>query len=177
MVYFRWGYRYPCFLRLLKSMFSNTNHHCKRFLDEFGDMECYDMIIVYQTKSGETKQIEPKYEYHDVKQLHPTVICGMPDGEYRVEDAFHESGKPYFITVTNGSFDDEEMAIAGAYVCWCRQSNNPTGHTTLHLGGDDDNSYYHEGLCRELYHCHNVVDRVDFNLDSQTVHLNTSMCC
>lgn len=175
--YFRWGYRYPEFLRVLKDLFHETYVHSKSCLDEFGDMEWYDLIVVKQTKNGETTQIKPKYEYHDVEQKYPIVICGIPDGEYRVEGAFDEAGSPYFITVTKGSFDDKEMAIAGAYMWWCTQSNSPTGHTTLHVGCDDDYSYYHEGLCGELYHCHNNVEGVEFNLDTQTVCLETSMCC
>ena len=177
MRYFRWGYRYPEFLRLLKGMFQHNNIHCKDFLDEFGDMDGYDLLVVYKTKNNKTEAIKPIYEYHDLKQMHPTVICGLPDGKYSVQGAFDEEGNPFFITVEKGSFDDEEMAIAGAYACWCAQSSFPTGHTTLHLSSEDDHSYYHEGLCGEIYHCHNVVDRVEFDLDSRSVSLKTSMCC
>lgn len=174
MVYFRWGYRYPCFLKILKDLFQHNSMHCKIFLDEFGDM--HDVINVFGTQNGISKKLELKLEYHDVKQMFPKVMCGLPDGQYRVEGAFHEDGKPYFITVENGGFDDKDMAIAGAYMWWCTQSNNPTGHTTLHLGCGDDYSYYHEGLCGELYHCHNVVDRVEFDLDKKSVTLETIMC-
>jgi len=171
MVYFRWNYRYPTFLNVLKDLFHETSVHCKACLDEFDE----ELIRVKQTIGGHTTQIKPKYEYDNVKQKYPIVICGLPDGKYCVEGAFDEAGSPYFITVTNGGYDDKEMTIAGAYMWWCTQSSNPTGHTTLHLGGDDDYSYYHEGLCGELYHCHNVVEGVEFNLDTRTVCLKTNM--
>ena len=172
--YFRWGYRYPEFLRVLKDLFLANPQHTKT-LESWRVKDPYCGGFVFQLKNGETTEIKPKFEYHGAKQYYPVIICGLPDGKYRVEGAFDEAGSPYFITVTNGGYNDEEMTIAGAYMWWCVQSSNPTGHTTLHLGDEDYDSYYHEGLCRELYHCHNAVEKVHFNLDTRTVCLKTNM--
>jgi len=155
-------------------MFENNSVHSKFMLEEFGDCEWFDLMHVFQIQHGKTTQIKPEYTYED--ENHPIVICKIPDGDYCVEGAFYENGKPCVIKVRNSSFDSKEMAMAGAYLCWCKQSNNPTGHTTLHLDTDEDNSYYHEGLCGELYHCHNCASRIGFNLDKKTVALETAMC-
>ena len=101
------------------------------------------------------------------------MICDIEDGKYRVERAYDEDGNPYFVSVKHGSFDDREMAMAGAYMWWCVQSQHPTGHTTLYLDIDEDNYRYHEGHCGELYHVHDSVKEVHFDLDKKTVTLQT----
>lgn len=169
MVYYRWGYRYPCFLRSLKNLFMSLQNRHKEWYREFGDMGNFRVIV-------NSKKIEPKYVWKNNQEKYPTIICGIPDGEYLVENAAHENGKAYYITVTEGAFEDKDITMAGAYVCWCVQSNNPTGHTTVHLDTEEDYSRYHEGLCGELYHCHNLVDKVEFNLEKKTVCLETSAC-
>lgn len=173
MVYFRWAYRYPKFLRILKTCFTNTSHS-KFWVDEFGSCDWFELLRVRKTESGETKQVKVDFNYEETTD-YPTVICGIPDAEYRVENAYDEAGKPYYVSVKKGSFNDREMAIAGAYMWWCTQSNNPTGYTTLHLDCEEDHSHYHKGLCGEIYHVHNTVTDMHFDIEKKTVELTTCL--
>ncbi len=131
------------------------------------------MIKVYKIEKGKSQKVKVKYqpvEYHPCTE----VISNIPDGEYQVENAYYEDGNPYYFTLNNGKFSDRDLAIAGAYMWWCVQSINPTGYRTIHLDADDDFSY-HEGVCGELYHVHDTVEEVYFNIDAKTVSLKTCM--
>ena len=174
MVFYRWGYRYPNFLRNLKSDFCAVTSHCKFYFDEFNMCEWWDLLSVQRTEKGKTETIKVEFNW-DESTDYPIVICGIPDGNYRVENAYNEDGKPFHVSVKNGSFNDREMAIAGAYMWWCVQSSNPTGHTTVHLDVEEDHSRYYEGLCGELYHGHNTVTDMNFDIEKKSVSLRTCL--
>tara|TARA_B100000963_G_C22614955_1_gene666829 strand:- start:1441 stop:1950 length:510 start_codon:yes stop_codon:yes gene_type:complete len=163
--YYGWGIRYPSFLKILKSIFLNTI--------EYG-IPGTNMIQVYKIEKGKIKIVKAKYEPARYEPC-TEVVSDIPDGEYQVEYAYYENGDPFYFTVNNGKFSDRDLAIAGAYMWWCVQSNNPTGYRTIHLDLDDDDFSYHEGEGGELYHVHDTVEEVYFNLDAKTVSLKTCM--
>ncbi len=138
---------------------------------EFGTHTC---IEVYETRSGKIKKICVKIE-DEYYNSFSKVVCNLPDGEYEVENAYYEDGSPYFISLKNGRFNSKDMAIAGAYMWWCTQSRNPTGMRTIHLDVCEDHFNYFEGMCGELYHVHDRVKKVNFNIDKKTVSIETHM--
>ena len=162
--YYGWGIRYPTFLKVLKSMFINSI--------ELGKPRC---IEVFKTCNGKIEHVHVKHEHCNKSEPYSIVVCNLPDGEYQVENAYYENSTPYFITLENGRFNNGDMAIAGAYMWWCTQSNNPTGMRTIHLGVFEDNFAYFEGMCGELYHVHDTVKQVNFNIDKKTVSIETHM--
>lgn len=141
---------------------------------------------VSKTQTGKTEKINLKYKYKseypaeydenfDYEQNRfPTMICGLPDGDYMVEKAFHADGKPYFVTVINGNYDDKQMAIAGAHMWWCVESQNPTGDREFNNYTRYSEWYdFHFGPCDELYTVHDNVTTAEFNLDTKVVTLKT----
>lgn len=133
-----------------------------------------NMIKVFKIEKCKSQMVKVKYEPVEYEPC-TEVISNIPDGKYQVENAYFENGNPYYFTLINGKFSDRDLAIAGAYMWWCVQSNNPTGVRTIHLDGCDDNFYYHEGVGGELYHVHDTVEEVHFNIDAKTVSLKTCM--
>ena len=171
--------RYPKFLQILTSDFLIYSRRPKHLYIELGYR--YLHINVSKTKNGETEQLKPTVEYPEGEEIYPIFHCGLPDGAYRVLDAFDKEGNSYFLNVVNGSYNSKEMALAGAYASWCRQSKNPTGETTMMENYDHETgSYksqwvykYHYGGKGECYDMHNYVRRSEFNVDKKTVLVTT----
>jgi len=159
--YYTWGIRYPRFLKILKSMFLDNI--------DFGQPE---YIQVFKTQKGKTERLETTHLSTFVEG-YTKVSCDLPDGAYQVENAYNEDGNPFFITLKDGSFIDRDVAVAGAYMWWCKQSNNPTGLRTIHLNCFENTYCYHEGMCGELYHVHDAVGVIEFDIDKKKVSLKT----
>ena len=71
--YYRWGYRYPCFLAACKEYFMGLRHRHKEWYREFGDMDPFTVIV-------NDKKIYPEYVWNNNQKNYPTVICKIPDG-------------------------------------------------------------------------------------------------
>jgi hypothetical protein len=188
--YYRWAIRHECFRKKLIERFTVNSGHSWVCLELCEPSKLKERAVrmfttLYKTENNKTEDLDFSWEYPPdqpvVEDFVGEVVtfakikCGLPDGDYMVERAFHASGKPYFLTVENGTFDDKELAAAGAHMWWCVESQNPTGDRDFSEWALDHYEFYdfHFGGCDECYTVHTEVKSANFNVDKKIVTLET----
>ena len=179
-----WTIRYPHFLERVKKEFLNSKNLAKKRW-QGNDVSSEDPLSweyqamnrwekVYRIEKGETKRMNLSFSYAEGEELHPIVHCGLPDGTYRVLDAYYEDGSPYYLNIVDGSYDNKELALAGAYSNWCRESKKPTGSPYKRQNYGPCVWYY--GSLDECYDVHNYIEKTHFDIDKKTVFVDTCSC-